>query len=224
MTTVSELVNQAFKDLKVTGESETPSAEQMADGMKMLAQMLAIWQTSGTYLYAHREIALSPNGSAVYTVGPSGFVITAKPVFVEKVTWRSGGTDYQLSEMTVDEYTRIPVKSIIGMPFKWNYESGPVNGTLTLYPQPASGEVRLLAKVALPVYDNSFADIALPAEVELALRFSLAELLAVQYSAQDMFISQTAANLRRAMKRGNLVIGSLSADVGTRFNIMGNTP
>jgi hypothetical protein len=61
-------------------EGSEPGGEQYASGMRRLRDIINLWQTQGLKLWVNQEISVTlTDGIAVYTFGPSGTVVMAKP-------------------------------------------------------------------------------------------------------------------------------------------------
>lgn len=208
MTTVVELLNLCLKDLGVVGEGQTASADSMNDAFTTLQQMLGLWQADKLYVYAQREIPATLTGQTSYTVGAGGDINTARPVKIDGAIWRLNGVDTPLTVFqSFEDYQRIGVKVAGGTPCAVCYVGTFPLGTLYVYPNDASGELRLIARTDLPTLFNITDTISLPPEYVMALRYSLDEYLATLFQTPlRPDIPALAARARKIMKRNNVSI------------------
>jgi len=221
MSTAADLITQALKDIQVLDESETPSAYLMADALATLNQMLASWQVSNLYVYAQTETTFSPTGAISYTVGSGGNVNITRPDRIDYAFLRdSGGLDYPIDLLeTFEEYQGIGLKTLSTIPSVFYYNPSYPLGTLYLYPQPsaADGIMHIIASTPLPVYGAAATAINMPPEYDIAIRFSLAEILGeMMGKGASNGIVAFAAKARRMLKRNNLKISPLNINEGGR--------
>lgn len=221
MPTAADIINLALKDVEIIGESETASAETLADALTTLNQMLALWSVSGVNIYAQTETSFTPTGALSYTVGPSGNFNISRPTVIDHVYWRSDGVDYPVHILdTFEEYQAITSKTLIGQPDVAYYLPAATQGVLYLYPQPNTGSLKITTRVKLPVYTAAADSLAIPPEFELAVRSSLAELLSINMGKKlRPDIAALAMKARKIMKRNNLKIKPLEVQHGHDYNI-----
>ena len=218
MTTAASIIIQALKDIQVLDESETPSASLMQDSFDTLNQMLALWQTDKMYVYAQTTSSIAATGATSYTVGTGGnFNITA-PTAINSVFYSNNSVDYRVPQLaTLEEYQDISYKNIKGFPDIAYYNNTFPLSVLYLYPYPQTGTINIVYSTKLPSYTSTADAISLPGEYELALRFSLAELLCIMMAKQERpDIAQKAAGFRKMIKRENIRINKLDLG-GTRL-------
>ena len=221
MTTALDLITLSLKDIGVLGESETPSAEMAADSLTTLNQMLAMWQVDNLYIYAQTATTFAPSGALSYTVGTTGTVAIDRPASIDAAYYNDGSTDREIELLpTFEEYQRISSKTQDGTPRFAYYQPSYPLGVLYLYPQPASGTVKLLSKVKLPTYSATADALTIPPELEMAVRYSLDEHLSIAMSAQlRPDIAAMAQKTRKLMKRSNLRLKELDLPVPAGFDI-----
>lgn len=221
MPTAADIINLALKDVEVIGESETASAETLADALTTLNQMLALWSVQGVYVYAQTETSFTPTGALSYTVGPSGNFNISRPSVVDDVYWRSGDVDYPVTILdTFEEYQSISSKTLIGQPYYAYYLPTITTGVLYVYPQPNTGSLKITTRVKLPVYTAASGSLTIPPEFEIVVRYSLAELLSINMGKKlRPDIAAMATKTRKIMKRNNLKIKPLEIDRVQYYNV-----
>lgn len=212
MTTVVGIINLALKDAGVLGVGETASADDLSDSFETLKQMVGQWQIDGLMIYAQSEVSFSPNGAQSYTIGSGGTINTTRPSEIIGAFWREGTTDHDLDVLTsFEDYQRIATKSDTGSPDLVCYDPDYALGTLYVWPKASTGTIHLTVRSPLPTYATTSESLAVPAEYELALRYSLAELLAPSFQLPlNPKIERLAMRARKIIKRNNLRIPSLS--------------
>lgn len=210
--TVSRLISLALKDIGVLAEGETASAEMMSDSLDTLRQMVAMWQVDRIMVPVEQRVTFTATGAQSYAIGLGLTVDTPQPVAVESASYTKDGKDYPLTMLSsLGEYERIGQKAQSGDPEYACYVRGFPEGTLYLWPQPASGSVNLIARQSLADYTALSDSLAVPKEYEYALRFSLAEMLATVLNMPPRpDIASRASQARRVLKRNNVQIPQLS--------------
>lgn len=147
-----------------------------------------------------------------------------RPLRINSAFVRVSGIDYPVAPISLEDYETIGLKNLNGpWPRALYYRpSGPL-GEITFWPNPSSGEMHMFADTILGQF-NSLSDvIQLPQGYNLALRFSLAELMLPEYgrSSEGGAIMRYAAEGRALIKRTNMQPQQYS-----RFDpmLMGQTP
>lgn len=219
--TAADIIVLSLKDIGVLGEAETPSAEMADDALTTLNQMLSMWQVDNLYIYAQSATTFTPNGALSYTVGTAGTVAMDRPASIDAAYYNDGSTDHPIELLnTFEEYQSISSKTQAGSPSVAYYQPTYPLGILYLYPQPASGTVKLLTKVKLPTYAAQADALTIPPEFEMVVRYSLCEHLSIAMSAQlRPDIAAMAQKTRKLMKRGNLRLNELGLPVAAGFDI-----
>lgn len=221
-TTAADIIKLALKDIGVLGEAESASAYLVADGLTTLNQMLAEWQLTGANVFAQQDITKVVTGATSYTIGLTDSDITAAPPARIKAAFlRVSSTDYAIDLLdTFEEYNAIIQKTLSGSyPDVLYYNADDPKGVIYLYPQPTTGTLHLITDVVFPTYTSSADALSFPAAYELAIRFSLGELLAFTMGAQlsARYVKQ-AAKSRRMIQRSNFKMGSMAGS-GQKANI-----
>jgi len=156
------------------------------------------------------------NATGTYTVNISQTVnstsITGsyeRPVRINTAFVRVANLDYPVSVMALEDYEAIGLKTINGpWPRGIYYQASELLGTFTVWPVPSSGEMHVFCDTILGSFTTINDTVQLPQGYNLAMRYSLAELLAPEYgkaSTQGLnIVSMHAAKGRAAIKRRNI--------------------
>ena len=215
MITQSDLVTISLRDIGVLDSTEIPSADLMADGITTLNQILAQWQVMANFSYAQTDVTFVPTGVATYTVGTGGVINITPPSKIDYAFFRVSNIDYPIDILnTFEEYQLgIGLKNIgVGAyPECLYYNPSYPLGTIYLYPTPNFGVVHLGMSTQV---------ISFPPQYELAIRFTLDEVLSATLGIplrQDL--AGIARNARRVIKRANIRINELNTDFETNSGL-----
>jgi hypothetical protein len=145
------------------------------------------------------------------TVG--SITITAhyqRPLRINSAFVRVATLDYPVGVLNIEQYELIGLKTLAGpWPRSLVYVASMPNGVITFWPVPSSGEMHIFADILLARFATLSDVIQLPQGYNLALRYSLAELLIPEYPATGAaaetraLIPGFAANARAWIKRTN---------------------
>jgi len=120
-----------------------------------------------------------------------------------------GGLDYQVSILALENYNQIGLKTLNGpWPKALYYNAGAESGNLTVWPNPAQGEMHLFTSTIYSTYDDLYENLAFPQGYAMALRWNLAERLMPMYGkvneTQIGMINSYAAQAKATLKRTNM--------------------
>lgn len=225
MTTVIDIIKLALKDINVLGSSEAPNADMAADALATLNQMIGQWQVEKLYVTAQQIVSVPMTGAQTYTIGPGAQIDVPLPARVDHAEWRQNTIDFPMRVVqSLEEYEEIDVKVLNGIPEILFFQRSYPTGTIYVWPQSSVGDLRLTVRIPLTQYTTLTNDLNVPDEYVLAIRFSLAELLAPMFGiAAPNNIISLGRNARRVMKRNNTQILPLYMPNGVmdayRYNI-----
>lgn len=187
MPTIQQVITRSMRLIGAIESGETPTADELADGLTALQSMLNGWRTNRLAVYAnsHESFTLVP-GTGTYTVGPAGTFVTTRPMKIQSAYVRSGGIDFPVKETDQYQWALIADKSTSGdYPTKFNYEPTLPAGTLKLHPVPSAAHtLYLVRQVEL---DDSYTlsdNLDFPPGYERAIVYNLALEIAPEFEAQ----------------------------------------
>jgi hypothetical protein len=210
--TARQLISASMRVLGITASGETPTADEMADGLEALKIMLEQWSFEGLPVEALTEInhtVLAGVGS--YTIGPAGCdIISDWPVeIVSGYCSNSQSLDYPIKIISEQEYDEIALKTTAGTPFKLFYNPTYPNGQLKLYYVPESDMAMVLKAVTMmdePA--NLSAEITFPPPYDSAIKWNLPIEIAPEFEktpsnivVQKAYHSKAIIEARNAMNR-----------------------
>lgn len=212
MTTALDVITDAMKLLGVLFKSETPSADEAADGLTALNDLLDSWSNDGlmTPSFAWENFPLTA-GTATYTIGSGGTFNTSRPITIAAAFVRVGTIDHPLDIITPEQYeTDITVKTIASTyPRFMVYDNAHPLSTIYLYPVPASSAttLHLLSNKALDTYTSTSDTVTVRAGRLRAMKHNLALELAPQFGVEP-----SAALVRNAKDSLGLIKKAASAN------------
>jgi hypothetical protein len=215
------IVTGALKLLAVVGAGETPSSEDINDGLVRLNEMIDSWGTERLLVPSLTRNVYSLNTASSYTIGAGGDFNQAWPHHLDHVgvIVNTSGFDmeFPLSALTDAQYARLPWKAQTNAwptSFYYDHAYGSGLGTITLWPVPDGTQTVSLviySQAVLSQYPSIATAYAYPAGYAKALRYNLALELAPEYERQPSpLVMREAAMSKALIKRANVRITDLS--------------
>lgn len=208
MATVADRIGRALRLLSEIESGEDPTDDELADGLVALNGMLDSWRNDNLLAYAKQQetVTLSASDSS-YTLGPSGDLVTTRPVAVLEAWIRDNGIDYPVTIINEADYAAISDKTTqSNWPDTLLFRPTFPNATVIVYPVPdATRSLILVTQVVVGQYTATTDTVTLPPGWEAAIDFNLAIELAPEYQA-----TPSPAVIRRAqetlagIKRANI--------------------
>lgn len=182
MSTGRDLVITALKTAGILTQGETPTSEEVVDGLGVLNRMLASWSNDSLVIYA-RTFENFPLSSGVgdYTIGPGATFNTVRPMHIIDAFVRQDTLDYWLSIVPDEQYDSIAYKNIDSIPQILNYTAQYPQATIRIYPKPQNSFTLYLRSEKQLSTITLNDDISLPPGWEDALVYNLAVRLAPVY-------------------------------------------
>jgi hypothetical protein len=207
--TAGVLVRRSMRLLGVIATGETPTADEMNDGLGSLNDLLQNLSLQNLAVYdAATQTFQTVAGQALYTIGPSGNWNTWRPVRISgNPTCTFNGVDFPVDLIGQDEYDMIGLKTqqqpIVE---KMLYVNENPLGLITLWPIP-SGIVNITINSdrVLTNVDSISTSMIFPPGYLLMMRYALAILMAPDYGvtvSQEILgvASKSMADIKRANK------------------------
>lgn len=218
MSTVSDLIKGSLRLLGVIAQGETPTAQESADALSSLNDMLDSWSNDGLLLFDRTIESLSIVAStASYTIGTGGVFNTARPVRIIEAAFKQSGSNEELplNILTSQEWARAYDKTLTSSLLSCLYynDTFPL-GTIYVWPVPtASGTLVLTSDKPLSNYSAISDSVTLPPGYKKALRYNLALELAPEYGKQvSEIVFQQATESKANIMRTNTETILLKSD------------
>jgi hypothetical protein len=186
-TSALDIITGAAKLLGVLFKSETLSADEAADGLVTLNDMLDSWSNDGLIGSASTIESFSLTGASSYTIGSGGTFSTTRPINLLTAVVRLSSVDYPLEIITQEQYqTEISVKSITSsIPQYLTYDNAYPLGVIKMFPIPTSGSTLYLqSDKPLSNLSALTTTVDLPPGWKRALKYNLAIDMASEYGVE----------------------------------------
>lgn len=223
MTTALQIIERALLDLGVLEGGSSATAQESADGLVYLNDLIQSWSNENLNIYANTVDSLTVTGSVSYTMGSGGTFNVARPVTVKSGYFTSGGYDYPVDIINRDQYESIvdkdatsDIPTCVYVNYTYPY------ATIYLYPVPSSGTLSLSSDKPLTEQSTAATVLSMPQGYERALRLNLAVELMPQYGIMNQAIIAMAmkakADIKRINAANNQVLTGLGLPtVGSRY-------
>lgn len=201
---------------------ETPSADELSDGLSTLNDLLDSWSNEGLLIYSvTRETFPLTQGQSRYSIGVGGDFDTSRPQKIQEATILSSGNELPLNILNVQEYAAISIKTTTSNIPSDIYLEGtfPLN-YLNLYPTPSSADSLVLYSLKpLSKYTLSSDTVSLPPGYARALRYNLALELSPEYGKPlNELIISVAQESKASIQRYNTAPVYMNSDISSLIN------
>lgn len=179
MTTALTLITDALIEIGAHDLGQSVPAEDAALGLRYLNRIMERWSNSPGMFPVLPETSVPMNGAASYTIGPTGDVVSARPLRIDRATFVLGDVEYPVNVLSRQEWDSIAVKDVTGAPVSdiW-YDAANTNARVYVYPKADTGTLKLDAPTLLGTFAGTSSTLELPAGYESALVLTLASDLA----------------------------------------------
>lgn len=184
MAAVSVRIDRALRLIGAIGAGETPTDDERADALVALNAMLDTWRNEKLMCYARQDETLTlSNGDGSYSVGPSGDLVTTRPVEIVEAYIVSGDITYEVRMIDEAQWAAIPDKSQQNVwPTHALYRPTMPNGTLLVWPVPnGSRSLKLVTRVVAGPFTAVTDSVTFPPGWESAIDHNLAIEIAPEY-------------------------------------------
>ena len=88
MSTAREIITDALIEIGAIAQGETPDDGVMTLGLGRLQKLIDAWGAEyGTIAVQDRTTFVLTSGTSTFTIGPTGALVTARPVWIEAVNY-----------------------------------------------------------------------------------------------------------------------------------------
>jgi len=174
--TAQTLIKAALRVLGAIASGETPTADEMADGLSALRMMLRNWSSQNIRLFYTDQDIVTLTGASYYTIGSGGTVNTTRPTTIRGARTADGIVDV----IGEDRYRELVAGGSGGtVAYLWYSPEYPLG---LLYPWPLTSDTLYLDSLK-PLADPTAitTSIAFPPEYDDAIKYNLAVRLAPEY-------------------------------------------
>lgn len=191
--TARELITFALREINVTAQSETPSAEDANRGRERLNLMLKSWMR-------YEQLWRITEGYILLVANVAGYSLTPRPYRINDVRYRnSSSSDTIMTPMSREQYFTLPDKTITGTPTQWYFD--PQRDTDSIYTWPVLSTINSTTPERLQVtYQRRFEDVDtldenvdIPQQYLEVVGYNLASRLASSYGRKGDHINHVHA-------------------------------
>lgn len=186
MATAQDLIDSSLRALNVLASGEVPTANERADGLITLNQLISSLSAEGAPIPYLSQDSFSLTGSSNYPIGTGLAINTPRPLLIRNASITVSGILEEMRIVTVDEWRKVEDYTRGGKFAEvlfYNVTS-PTVGHIYMWPTPATGGVLDLWSYKPMAQLASLATtITMPEGYERALRTLLALELASEYGA-----------------------------------------
>lgn len=196
-----DIITSALSSIGALAPGEPLAPELAADAFLMLNDMLDMWSNDAFTVISVNEIISTISGATDWTIGPSGQIVSQRPLAISSAFVRVATIDYPVSILNIEQYELIGMKQLNGpWPRALWYNSGTPNGLIKFWPLPSAGEIHLFCDLLFTRFTTINDTVQLPQGYAMAMRWALALLLMPGYGKTDSgLVSMVKDNARQAM-------------------------
>lgn len=143
-TTALQIITDALKEIGVLAEGETPSATMSDDAFRALNRIAAKMSNDQSFSpFANHEsrvlqtgnYTVGAQGEATFTIGPTGDLVTNRPIKIDTATVDRNGITYPVTVVDNQKWDSIIYKGAAGAnPVALYYEATSPNAIVHLWP------------------------------------------------------------------------------------------
>lgn len=205
---VSELIKSSMRLIGAVASGETPTADEISDGLQVLNDMLENWSTESLSVWgsSNQTFNLVAN-QRTYTIGPAGNWNTQRPQDIDDAYCTFSGVDFPVKVISQEAYNEINLKSM-AQPIveRLLYVNEFPLGVVTVWPVPTQALPITLTMQRILTFPVAATDVLTgPPGYAKALRFCLAVELAPEFGVEaSPTVIAVAADAKGDYKRANI--------------------
>ena len=212
MTVANDIIKRGLRLINSLGAGEALTPEISSDGLTTLNAMISSWALEKLMLYQFDTVSFTPT-TASFTIGPTGQLVTARPIKVLSAYRRAGGLDTPVDIGSREDYEQAMLKTQTGSIEFIYYKPSVPNGTVFCWPVSTGEALFLTLQQPLTAFANLASDVALPDGYEEALAFNFAVYAGPEYGVEAApTVQKRAQNSKRLIKTVNNEIPQLVID------------
>lgn len=210
-TTAAVIIADALKEILVIGEGESASAEMLSDGLRMLNRWLDTNANNNDFAHVATQVQIALTGQQSFTIGPTGDIVTARPLLIESAVVDRAGITYPVKMINVQQYDAVTLKTLQGANTQAIYYEGTFpNGTAYCYPLATGCTLKMRILNLVKQFATLSDQIEMPLGYEDALMLGLAIRMAPGYGKKvSPDTRQAARKAWKAISQTNQVVPML---------------
>lgn len=205
---VSDLIRSSMRLIGAIATGETPTADETADGLLVLNDMLENWSTETLSVWGSSNQTFNTIANqSIYTIGPTGNWVTTRPQDIEDAYCNFSGVDFPVKVISQEMYNEINLKTM-KQPIveRLLYVNEFPLGVITLWPVPTQAMPVTLTMNRILSFPVAATDVLTgPPGFLKAIRYCLAVEFAPEFGVEaSATVVQVAADAKGDYKRANL--------------------
>jgi hypothetical protein len=181
--TAQTLIKAGLRSIGVIASGETPTHDELDDGLEALKIMLRHWSAKKIRLYYTETDTITLTGAESYTIGSGGTCNTVRPTQIRGAYVRNSIIDSTLRIIDEDQYRNLSLKSVNSTPaYLWYNPEYPL-GVIYIYPA-GTGMLYLDSVKPLTEPSGITSDISFPPEYDEAIKYGVAIRMAPEYGKE----------------------------------------
>lgn len=213
---VSDLIRSSMRLIGAIATGETPTADEVNDGLLVLNDMLENWSTETLSVWGSSNQTFNTVANqSVYTIGPTGNWVTARPQDIDDAYCNFSGVDFPIKVISQEQYNEINLKTM-KQPIveRLLYVNEFPLGIVTLWPVPTAAMPLTLTMNRILSFPVAATDVLTgPPGFLKAIRYCLAVEFAPEFGVEaSNTVIQVAADAKGDYKRANIPLSVASYD------------
>lgn len=208
-TTGLQIIKTAMRHLGVLATGETPTAEELTDGLQALNDVIETWNLESLAIESSMPVVYTTvPGKNTYTIGVGGDWNGARPVAVDNAYCTVSGVDFPIGLWTLEEWMDQPIKTVQQQIIeRMAYVNDYPLGRIILWPTPSLAiPITINHMAILSSVSDAYSTLQLAPGYARALAFGTAVELRSQYGGRDVSAEAraTKAIIKRANREGGI--------------------
>lgn len=184
MSTAYTIITDALKEIGVLAEGETPSGTMADDAFRALNRLTEKMSNDQSFAFYASTETRPLTGEASFTVGPTGDVITNRPIRIDTATVDRNGITYPVAVVDNQKWDSIIYKGAAGAnTTAIYYEARYPNGIVHVWPIATGCTLNMRVLNSVVTFANQGTTLSMPPGYEEYLIKALAVNIHPQYPA-----------------------------------------
>lgn len=207
MATVQDLVDRSLRLIGQLPSGESATSDETADAMEAFNGLLALWRNEDLMCWSMRtETVPMVATQSSYTVGPTGDLVSTRPVSIESAYMLVGTASHPVSILTEEQYASLRSKSETAeYPTAILFRPTMPDATILVHPVPTDTDsLKITTRVPISAFAAKTDTVSLPPGWEEAIVTNGAVVLAPEFETEAKpSVVQRAIVSKASLKRTN---------------------
>lgn len=190
---VQDLLTASLRTILALDPGDTPSSSELNDAQTIANNYLDGLSAETLPVFNLTRETFPLNGSAFYTIGPSGGMATVKPIKIEAANVvLANGASHSIRVVPVEEWNSVPDKTATGLFAEvLYYDDNFPNATFYMHPKPTGGTIELYSYKPLAQFVNLTDPLNLAPGYLRLLRYGIAKEAALEWNRAWTDVSES---------------------------------